>query len=127
MSAIASRIIICGLLFLFTLLSGLWVSNSRKPLNVVVFTIHKLIALVTMIIIAVNVYQLYRPMDNRAFVILVVIAVTSLLFLALIISGALLSLGKPAPKAILRVHQISPLLALAFSTMTIYLLVSGTL
>jgi hypothetical protein len=116
---------ICGLLFLFTLISGVWVSHSGKPINVVIFTIHKLIALATVIVIAVNVYHLYRAVDIRSFLELVLIAVTGLLFLALFISGAVLSRGNPLPEAILRIHLVTPLLALVFSTMTIYLLVSS--
>jgi hypothetical protein len=125
MSTIASRIMICGLLFLFTLISGVWVSHSGKPINLVIFTIHKLIALATVIVIVMNVYHLYRAVDIRTFVEPVVIAVTGLLFIVLFISGALLSLGKSLSGAILRIHQVAPLLALAFSAMTITLLVSS--
>lgn len=127
MSTLVSKPAIAGLLLLFTLFSGVWLSHSGKPLNVAIFTIHKLIALATVIVIAVNVYHLYGAVDFRTFVELVVIAVTGLLFLALFISGALLSLGKPMPEAIFRIHQASTLLALASSTMTIYLLVSSEL
>jgi hypothetical protein len=116
---------ICGLLFLSTLISGVWVSHSGKPINVVIFTIHKLFALATVIVIAVNVYPLYRALEIRTFLEPVVIAVTGLLFLALFISGAVLSRGNPLPEANLRIHQVAPLLALAFSAMTIYLLVSS--
>ena len=125
MSITASRTIICGLLFLFSLISGFWLSNSGKPLSVAIITIHKLIALATVIVTAGYVYSLFRAMDIRSFVDLVVIAVTGLLFIVLFISGALLSLDKPLPGAILRIHQVAPLLALAFSAMTIYLLVSS--
>lgn len=125
MNATATKLIVAGLLFLFTLVSGIWLSHSGKPLNVVIFTIHKLIALATVIVIAVSVYHLYRAVDIRAFVEPIVIAVTGLLFLALFISGALLSRNVPLPEAILRVHQVAPLLALVSSTITAYLLVSG--
>lgn len=125
MNTITTRPVVAGLLFLFTLLSGVWLSHSGKPLNVVIFTIHKLIALATVIVIAVNVYHPYRAVDIRAFVGLVVIAVTGLLFIALFVSGALLSRGNPLPEAILRIHQVAPLLALVSSTITIYLLVSS--
>jgi hypothetical protein len=50
-----TKIIICGLLFLLTLASGVWVSHSGKPINVVIFTIHKLIALATVIVAATTV------------------------------------------------------------------------
>ena len=125
MSTIVSRPVIAGLLLLFTLISGVWLSNSGKPLSVAIITIHKLIALATVIVTAGYVYHLYRAADVRAFVELVLIAVAGLLILALFISGALLSLGKPMLGAILRIHQVAPLLALAFSAMTIYLLASS--
>lgn len=125
MSTITTRLIIAGLLFLFTLLSGVWLSHSGKPLNPVIFTIHKLIALATVIIIAVSVYNLYKSLDLRTLIELVVITATGLLFLALFVSGALLSRGNPLPAAILRVHQMAPFVALIFSSISIYLLASS--
>lgn len=125
MSITASRAMICGLLFLFTLISGVWVSHSGKPIYGAIFTIHKLIALATVIVIAMSVYNLYKALDLRTFIGLAVIATTGLLFLALIITGALLSRNSPLPAAILRIHQVAPLLALVSSTITIYLLVSS--
>jgi hypothetical protein len=125
MNTTTTKLIVAGLLFLFTLLSGVWLSHSGKPLNVVIFTIHKLIALATIIVIAMSVYQLCRAVDIRAYVELIVIAVTGLLFLALIITGALLSRNIPLPEAILKVHQVAPLLVLVSSTITVYLLASG--
>ena len=127
MNIIVSRPGIAGLLLLFTLISGVWLSNSGKPLSVAIITIHKLIALATVIVTAAYVYPLIRAVDMRPFVELAVIAVTGLLFIVLFISGALLSLGKPLPEVILRIHQVFPLLALAFSVMTIYLFVSSKL
>lgn len=130
----ATKLIAAGLLLLFTLLSGLWVSHSGKPINTVIFTIHKLIALATVIVTSVTVYNLYRAVDARTFVELVAIAVTGLLFLTLFITGALLSpgisgallnRGNPLPGTILRLHQAAPLLVLASSTLTTYLLVSS--
>jgi hypothetical protein len=92
--------------------------------NVLVFTIHKLIALATVIAIAMSVYHLYQALDLRTLIELAVIVSTGLLFLALFITGALLSRDTPLPAAILRVHQVAPLLALVSATMTIYLLAS---
>jgi len=125
MNTIISRFVIAGVLFLFTLISGVWLSHSGKPLNMAIVTVHKLIALATVIVISVNIYHLYRALEFRTFIELVVIAVTGLLIIALFISGAFLSLGKSLPEAILRVHQVVPLLTLASSAMTIYLLVSS--
>ena len=48
-----------------------------------------------------------------------------LLLLALVVSGSLLSFDKLVLPITLRVHQIVPLLALAFSALSIYLLANG--
>jgi hypothetical protein len=125
METITTKLVAAGLLFLFTILSGVWLSNSGKPLNSVIFTIHKLIALATVILIVMSVYNLYKALALRTFVELAVITATGLLFLALIITGALLSRNVPLPGAILRVHQVAPLLALVSSAITVYLLASG--
>ena len=125
MNTIVSRPVIAGLLLLFTLISGVWLSNSGKPLSVAIITIHKLIALATVIVTAAYVYQLYRAVDSRTFVELAVIAIAGLIIIVLFISGAFLSLGKTMPGAILRIHQVAPLLALTFSALTVYLLVSS--
>jgi hypothetical protein len=125
MSTVVSRPAVAGLLLLFTLASGVWLSHAGKPLNMVIFTIHKLIALASVIIIVVNIYHLYRAVDIRTPIALAVIAFTGLLFIALFITGALLSRGNPLPEAVVRIHQVAPLLALIFSAVTMYLLVGS--
>jgi len=125
MSTVVSRPAVAGLLLLFTLASGVWLSHAGKPLNMLIFSIHKLIALASVIVIVVNVNHLYRALDLRSPIALVVIAFTILLFIALFITGALLSRGNPLPEAILRIHQVAPLLALVFSALTLYLLVGS--
>ena len=135
MSILTSKIAICGGLLLLTLVSGVWLSHSGKPFNSLIFTIHKLIALATVIIIGTNVYHLFRAMDGNTLVTLSVIAVSGLLFLALFVSGALLSLipagllnlAKPMPEVILKFHQLAPLPALVSAMATIYLLVANKL
>lgn len=125
MNISVTRIIICGLLFLLTLASGVWVSHSGKPINVVIFTIHKLIALTTVIVVATTVYNVHRAMPVREVIELAAIAVTALLFIALFITGVLLSRNSPMPAAVLKIHQVAPLLALVSSTVITYLLVSN--
>lgn len=125
MNATASKLIIAGLLFVFTLLSGIWVSHSGKPINTVIFTIHKLIALATAIVIGISVYTLFKALDQRMSIVLAGMVITGLLFVALFITGALLSRNTPLPVAILRIHQVAPLLALVSTTITIYLSTSG--
>ena len=123
MESYAPKLALAGLLFLFSLGSGLRLSRSGKPYKTGIFTLHKLIALATIILIGVNVNALYQPMDGMSVLEMTLVPLTALLFLALFVSGALLSIGKPDNGAVLKVHQGAPLLALLSSAASLYLLV----
>ena len=120
----SSKIMYCGLGFVLTLISGVILSKSGRPLNSAIFTIHKLIAVGTVILIGVSIRDLYKAGDVQALY-PVIIAITGLFFLALVISGALLSFDKLAVPPVLRIHQIAPLLSLVLATITVYLLVGN--
>lgn len=122
MSPITSQLIAAGVLFLFTLLSGVWLSHSGRPLHTVIFTIHKLIALASIIVIADSVNHMYRTVGLQQSVVLLLMAASALFYLALFVSGAILSRAVPSTEAILKVHQVAPLLALSSSTFLIILL-----
>ncbi len=124
MNISVSRIVVVGLLLLFTLASGVWLSNSGKPYNTVIFTLHKLITLGTIIFIVATVGQLRPSVDIQALTI-GAIAITGLLFLTQLVSGALLSLNIHLSGTALRIHQVASLLASIFSTATMYLVVSS--
>jgi hypothetical protein len=124
MSIPIQKIAFCGLLIVLTLVSGVWLSHSGKPFNGLIFTVHKLIALATVIFLGVYIYHRTRGLDPNTLV-LSSIVVAGLLFLALFVSGALLSIGKPAPAVILKIHQVTPLLALVSSAATMVLLPIG--
>jgi hypothetical protein len=124
METISTKLVVAGLLFLFTILSGVWLSNSGKPLNSVIFTTHKLIAVGTVIFLGLIVYNLYKTLDPRTIGELVVIASSGLIFLALMVTGTLLSTKTPLPAVILRIHQVAPLLVLVSAMLSVYLLVS---
>jgi hypothetical protein len=47
-----------GLFFLFIFLSGIWLSYSGKPVNVIILTIHKLISLAAVVFLIVTIYQI---------------------------------------------------------------------
>jgi hypothetical protein len=125
MNTITTKLIIAGILFLFTLISGVIVSHSGRPLSVGLVTIHKLIAVATVVLFGMAVNQLYKTGDGKVFIELSVMVMTGVLFLALIATGALLTRDIQLPEAILKVHQVVPLLALVSSTITVYLLARG--
>lgn len=107
------RTAICGALFLLTLMSGVGLSLSGKPLDDVIFPLHRLSALLTVIAIAVKVYPHFIVAGVRGLAKRHIIPVSALLFLALFVSGALLGSGNPQPAATLAMHRITALLAMA--------------
>ncbi len=125
MNMLTTKLAAAGFLFLGTVLSGIWVSHLGKPYNTLIFTIHKLIAVATVIPLAVRIYNLYITVDLQTLAALTASAACGLFFLALIISGALLSLNIPLQGATLRIHQVGPLLALVSATISNYLFAGG--
>ena len=107
MDSTVFRVIGAGLGFILIFLSGFRLRHSVKPYRAIPLNIHKLIGLATGILLAVTVYQLrratpYVPVDTTT------ILVTGLLFVSTIITGGLVSIDKPMPAIISRVHKLSP-------------------
>ena len=121
MNIFASKTVLPGLLFLFTIGSGFWLSHSGKPLNTVIFTIHKLIALATVIFTVSLIYGLLKNVDPKA-AMLTLMVVSGLLVVLLFVTGALLSIGKPANTLVLATHRIAPYLAVLSIAATMYML-----
>jgi hypothetical protein len=118
--------IVATLLAISTLLSGVWLSHSGKPLNIWIVTLHKMIAVITVIAIGMIVRDQYKALDLRNFLQPAAVSLAGLLFLALIATGALLTREEmEIPGLVLKVHQVAPLLALAASATAIYLLAGG--
>jgi uncharacterized integral membrane protein len=115
------RAIVAGLFFLFIFLSGIWLSRTGRPLNVGISTVHKLISLAAGIFLLVIITQRSRlvPLSLTKWI---AIVFNGLCFLGAVVSGGLLSSDKPMPVAVLRVHQIVPVLTLLSSGATLYLL-----
>jgi hypothetical protein len=123
MNNMSSKIVGCGLGLVVIVISGLAMSRLGKPYNPAVFGLHKIVAVGTIILLVTIVRSLAKTVELRALA-PVVFIITGLLFLGLFASGALLALSI-GPEAVLRVHQALPLLAVGFSTLSVYLLVSS--
>ena len=119
-----ARAVIAGLFFLLIFLSGIWLSRKGRPLNAAISAVHKLISLAAGIFLLVTIYQRNQalPLDATEWI---AIVVTGLCFLGTVASGGLLSTDKPQPVALLRVHQIVPVLTLLSSAVTLYLVLVG--
>jgi hypothetical protein len=120
---ITARAVAMGLFLVLIILSGLWLSRTGRPLNVGISTLHKLISLAAGIYLLVTVIQRHRTLPLGPAQWIAVVA-TGLCFLAMVATGGLLALDKPAPVAILRVHQIVPALTALSTGASLYLLLS---
>jgi hypothetical protein len=126
MDTITSKLIVAGILFLFTLISGVIVSRSGRPLNIWLVTAHKLIAVGMVVLIGIAVNQLYKSSNGKLFIEMSLMVISALLFLALIATGAFLTREEmQLPALVLNIHKVAPLLALVSSTITVYLLANG--
>lgn len=121
MNTTQSRVVGAGLFFLFIFLSGFWLSNSGKPLNVIILTIHKLVSLAAIVFLVITISQINR-VATLSTIQLTASVITGLFFLGTVITGGLLSTDKPMPAVILTMHQIIPLLTLLSTAVTLCLL-----
>ena len=118
---IVSRILNPTLGFLVTLAFGFWLSRLGKPYNGLLFNVHKLIALATVILAGLAVYQVLKGADVATMIILLLV-LAALSVIALFASGALMSAGKGEYSVMKLVHNISPFILLIAVGTTVYLL-----
>lgn len=123
MDSNSSKTIMAGALLLITLISGLFTSRAGRPLNNALFTIHKLAALSSTILVLVRIIQFYNLDETKGWIKLGAIVITGLLFLALFVTGALLSFERQWPALVLKLHQVAPPLSILATIFTFYLFI----
>jgi len=123
MKSIELRIISCGILLLISIISGIWLSKLGRPLNTAVFTIHKLISILVIILMVVVIYN-YQKTITIEKTEWIFIIITGFIFLITVLTGALLSFDKPVNNIILTLHRISSILVIVSSILTIYIIFS---
>lgn len=129
----ASIIAVSGLLFLLTLITGLVQSRnlrlndprpSGKPIASGIAGVHKLFALATLITAAVAIRRLHRGTEFTSIELTAVI-LAGVFFVLMIITGSLLSLGRPRNDEMLAVHKVFSVLTAIPTFGAIYLLIRG--
>lgn len=118
---IVSRLFNPTLGFLVTVAFGFWLSKLGKPYNGLLFNFHKLIALATVILAGLAVYQTIKVLDGAALIFLLLV-LAALSIIALFASGALMSAGKGEYSVMKLVHNISPFILVITMGTTVYLL-----
>lgn len=115
------KFILAGVVLVLVIVSGLWLSRSGRPLNVLILTIHKLIAVGGVVLLVITLYRLNQttPLSSLE---IAVTGVTILLFILLIVTGGLLSTAKVWPGIVLKIHQVVPTLVIFSTVANLYLL-----
>lgn len=122
MVLIESKVILSGLLLLLSIIFGIWLSHVGKPLNQIIFTVHKLLALATVIFVGIVIYNLNKNIEITALSLTLIVFIV-IFFLALFTTGVFLSFEKPMPGIVLLIHKIVSAVTLIFGIISIYLLV----
>ena len=120
----AQKFILPGILFLLTLVFGFWLSHTDKPLNPVLFNIHKLIALAMVVLTVIQFSKLLKGMNAQALII-VLLVTTALCVIALFATGALMSVGKLDYEMLHLVHKIAPVVLAVGLAAALFLLESS--
>jgi hypothetical protein len=110
-----------GIAFLLTLISGLWLSRAGKPLNVAIFNIHKLIALAVVVLAVLQTRGALRETGVQL-ALIVLLGLIALAAIALFVTGALMSMNKPAYGVLLTIHNVAPFVAVIAMALAVYLL-----
>ncbi len=121
MSHIATKVAGAVVLFLVVIVSGLWLGKSSNPLNVAVLTVHKLVAVAVLVILAVTCYRM-NEVSALGTLTTAVVAMTVIVFLGAIASGGFLSTGKEMPSVVLIVHRATSALSVLSTGMLMFLL-----
>jgi hypothetical protein len=118
---LSNRFIAPGILFLLTLAFGFWLSHAGKPYNSLLFNIHKLIALGSVVLVILHLTKnpnLLTPFSLVA----VGLGLATLSVIALFVSGALMSAGKLDYALMLTIHRIAPGALAICCALALYLL-----
>jgi hypothetical protein len=115
------KLIISGISFLVIFAAGFWLHNSGKPYNMAIFTLHKLVSLGLIILLAITISKMHQASPLNTIEI-ITLAVTGFLFAATIGTGGMLSVDKVWPPIVSTLHKVLPFLALASTSASMYLL-----
>lgn len=120
-----SQFITPGVVFLLTLIFGFWLGEKGKPYNGILFNIHKLIGLGTVIITTMQIYGVLKNTEISSLLIVSII-IAGICVVTLFASGAFLSIGNLNYKFMKAIHNVALVLAVIAMALTVYFLTRKT-
>jgi hypothetical protein len=115
-----------GLAFILTLIFGFWLSKAGKPYNGILFNLHKLIALGTVILTTMWVYNVVKNTAPNVLIVILIV-ITGICVVALFASGAFMSIGNLNYDVMRTIHNIAPVAAVMAMGLVVYLLAGRAL
>ena len=119
------QIVSSEVMYFLAIASGIWLSHTGKPLNPFVLIIHVLIGLGTVVFTSFVVWSLLQ-IETITTVILILAISLGALIVGLVTSGILLSFDRGNNNRYLRTHNITTILGIIVSSITIYLLAGNS-
>ncbi len=118
---ILTRFVTPALALFLTLAFGFWLSKVGKPYNGILFNVHKLVALGTVVVAAIQIYNMLKEMQAPS-LLTILLVLLALCVVALFASGAFLSIGNLNYQTMLTIHKVAIALMLFSSLGGVYLL-----
>ena len=115
------QIVTAEVLYFLAIASGIWLSHTGKPLNPAILIIHVFLGLGTIIFTSFVLWNLLQAQTITTGILVLSISLAALI-LGLITSGIVLSFDRGYNNQILRTHNITTILGIIVSSITIYLL-----
>ena len=100
------------------------ISQQGRPYNGLLFNVHKLAALGTVVLSGMATYRAVTGMAGQTLV-MVSVVVAAICVVALFASGALMSAGKGEYAFVKFIHNVTPILFVISMTCFVYLLSGG--
>ena len=115
------QIVSSEILYFLAIISGIWLSHTGKPLNPWILILHIMIGFGTVFLTSWAIWNLLQIEIITKGILVLVISLGALI-VGLIGSGILLSFDGGYNNQYLRTHNITTILGIIVSTITIYLL-----
>jgi len=115
------QIVIAEVLYFMAIASGIWLSHTGKILNPAILIIHIFFGLGTVIFTSFVLWNLLKAQALTTGILVLSISLATLI-MGLIASGIVLSFDRGHNNQILRAHNITTILGIIVSSITIYLL-----
>lgn len=122
--SLITKLVTAEVLYFLAIIFGIWLSHTGKPFNRFLLSLHILIGLST---IGFTLMAIWDLLLNRSLnlAILSLISVLVILIIALVGSGTFLSVKEENSNQALFAHNLTTVLGIIATTLTVYLLLKG--